>query len=288
MSVGRPRWTLPSTCSIACWTWDARTTSALRNLGRGWGQCGRTLDPCTTLTRISSLCAHEGRGSTGANAPTNRARRGSAGASALTNRARRDSLSMMCPLALPLMPGRSPSRHRRGPPLLDNEAALLLRCAGIHVPAPVEMIINLSRSSDHAAIQEHVEGRCLQVVFRKSPRPVILPEDGEQQRRNDRIHIDAEDVTGSPNIVECLDELPVESMEDVVLAPLLHELGDEPLPRIKVDRFAFEDRVMHARQSPRFRDAHLFRLRLLCLVGFGKARRHRLQVDPVAGIGRVL
>src|SRR4051794_37922048 len=28
MSVGRPRWTSPSTCSIACWTWDARAPSA--------------------------------------------------------------------------------------------------------------------------------------------------------------------------------------------------------------------------------------------------------------------
>ena len=37
-------------CSIACRNWDARTTPAWRNLGRGWGQCTRTLDPCTTLT----------------------------------------------------------------------------------------------------------------------------------------------------------------------------------------------------------------------------------------------
>src|SRR3954452_20229905 len=28
MSVGQPRWRLPATCSTACWTWDARTTSA--------------------------------------------------------------------------------------------------------------------------------------------------------------------------------------------------------------------------------------------------------------------
>src|SRR3954454_24348098 len=49
MSVGRPRWTWRSTCSIACWTWDARPTSALRDLGRGWAQCGRAPDPCTTL-----------------------------------------------------------------------------------------------------------------------------------------------------------------------------------------------------------------------------------------------
>src|SRR4051794_28819355 len=29
MSVGRPRWTWRSTCSTACWSWDARTTSAM-------------------------------------------------------------------------------------------------------------------------------------------------------------------------------------------------------------------------------------------------------------------
>src|SRR5215207_5427142 len=28
MSVGRPRWTSPPTCSIACRTWDARAPSA--------------------------------------------------------------------------------------------------------------------------------------------------------------------------------------------------------------------------------------------------------------------
>src|SRR3954462_13277726 len=28
MRVGQPRWRLPATCSTACWTWDARTTSA--------------------------------------------------------------------------------------------------------------------------------------------------------------------------------------------------------------------------------------------------------------------
>src|SRR3954470_23496679 len=55
MSVGRPRWTWRSTCSTACWTWDARTTSALLNLGSGWGQCGRTPDPCTTLTPVLIL-----------------------------------------------------------------------------------------------------------------------------------------------------------------------------------------------------------------------------------------
>src|SRR3954451_10003708 len=49
MSVGRPRWTSPSTCSIACWTWDARATSASPDPDGVGGQCDRSLDPCTTL-----------------------------------------------------------------------------------------------------------------------------------------------------------------------------------------------------------------------------------------------
>src|SRR3954471_17032564 len=50
-SVGRPRWAWRFTCSTACWSWDARPTSAWRDLGRGWAQCGRAPDPCTTLSR---------------------------------------------------------------------------------------------------------------------------------------------------------------------------------------------------------------------------------------------
>src|SRR3954468_10593724 len=43
MSVGRPRWTSPSTCSIAMWTWDGRATSAWRNLGRVGGSAAAPL-----------------------------------------------------------------------------------------------------------------------------------------------------------------------------------------------------------------------------------------------------
>src|SRR3954452_353673 len=49
-SVGRPRWMSPSTPSTACWSSDARATSAPPDPRRGWGQCARTPDPCTTLT----------------------------------------------------------------------------------------------------------------------------------------------------------------------------------------------------------------------------------------------
>src|SRR3954453_12335327 len=50
-SVGRLRWTWPSTCSTACWSWDARTTSASPDPKRGWGQCARCLDPCNICGR---------------------------------------------------------------------------------------------------------------------------------------------------------------------------------------------------------------------------------------------
>src|SRR3954464_1689808 len=66
MSVGRPRWTWRSTCSIACRNWDARSTSASPDPGRGWGQCGPTPDPCTTLPGVGAKRAgvaepaHEG------------------------------------------------------------------------------------------------------------------------------------------------------------------------------------------------------------------------------------
>src|SRR3954468_10136246 len=51
-SVGRPRWMSPSTPSTACWSSDARATSAPPDPRRGWGQCARTPDPCTTLAHV--------------------------------------------------------------------------------------------------------------------------------------------------------------------------------------------------------------------------------------------
>src|SRR3954463_3736829 len=52
-SVRSLRWTWQSTCSTACWSWDARTTSAWPNPGPGWGHCARIPDPCNTATRLA-------------------------------------------------------------------------------------------------------------------------------------------------------------------------------------------------------------------------------------------
>src|SRR4051794_26532880 len=53
MSVGRLRWTWRSRSSTACWSWDARITSAPLDPGRGRGQCARDPDPCNTVSRGS-------------------------------------------------------------------------------------------------------------------------------------------------------------------------------------------------------------------------------------------
>src|SRR3954470_12636626 len=67
-SVGPLRWTWQSTCSTACWSWDARTTSAWPNPGPGWGHCARIPDPCNTATRgpaAAHRCASRGLGGPG-------------------------------------------------------------------------------------------------------------------------------------------------------------------------------------------------------------------------------
>src|SRR3954452_4498775 len=49
--AGRPRWTWLFMRSTACWSWDARATSASPEPGRGWGDCVHTPDRCTTRPR---------------------------------------------------------------------------------------------------------------------------------------------------------------------------------------------------------------------------------------------
>src|SRR3954470_15254778 len=44
-----------STPSTACWSWDARTTSAPLDPGRGRGECARDPDPCNKVVRGRAL-----------------------------------------------------------------------------------------------------------------------------------------------------------------------------------------------------------------------------------------
>ncbi len=50
-AVGRPRRRLPFVPWTGRWSSDAQSLSELRGPGRGWGQCVRPADPCTTVAR---------------------------------------------------------------------------------------------------------------------------------------------------------------------------------------------------------------------------------------------
>jgi hypothetical protein len=58
---------------------------------------------------------------------------------------------------------------------LHHERALLLRRAGIHISSSVEVIVDLRGGANHAAIEEDIERRGLQVLFRQCTRAEILP-----------------------------------------------------------------------------------------------------------------
>src|SRR4029450_12036362 len=148
-----------------------------------------------------------------------------------------------------------------------------------------KVIVNLRRGSDHATVKEHVEGRRLQILLGQSTRTIVLPENGEQQRRDNGIDVDAEHVARRAGIIKRLDKLTIEGVEDVKVAAFLDEPGDKAFAWIVVDGLALEDRVVHAGQCARPIKARLLRLRLLLLVRFGKACRHRLEIEAVIAIG---
>ena len=114
------------------------------------------------------------------------------------------------------------------------------------------------------------------------PGLVVGPQQRQQQRRDHRVDVDAEDVRARALLVERQHQLAVEGVEHIVAPGPRHVLRHEPLARVVVDRLALEDRVMHARQRPQL-GPHLLRRLLLAAVGLGEVRRHRLQVDAVAG-----
>src|SRR3954454_6367028 len=55
----RPRWTWLFMRSTACWSWDARATSASPEPGRGWGDCVHTPDRCTTLAAHATVARND-------------------------------------------------------------------------------------------------------------------------------------------------------------------------------------------------------------------------------------
>lgn len=59
-----------------------------------------------------------------------------------------------------------------------DEAALLNRRAGIHVPAAVDVVVDLSSRADHAPIKEDRERGVFEFGFSQCLAFVVLPEQG--------------------------------------------------------------------------------------------------------------
>ena len=75
-------------------------------------------------------------------------------------------------------------------------AALRSRGAGIHVAATVDMVIDFTGTSHHAAEQERGKCRHLHRAFAEVAIAVARPEEFQEQRGDDGVDIDAEDVFG--------------------------------------------------------------------------------------------
>src|SRR3954449_8830414 len=110
-SVGRPTWMSPSTPSTACWSSDARATSAPPDPRRGRGQCARTPDPCTTLAAARPGHHRRGGGAAAAGGrgdalppPAGRPGRAGRGGGRLVIPRRRERLGAVLPVQLPAFP----------------------------------------------------------------------------------------------------------------------------------------------------------------------------------------
>lgn len=110
------------------------------------------------------------------------------------------------------------------------------------------------------------------IFFGEAAGAVVLPEQREEKRGDDRIHIDAKDIGRGARLVKRLHKLAVKGVEDVVIPAAGHELGDEALTWIVVHGLAAEDRVVNARQGPQLERTGLARLRLLLAVGIRQSR----------------
>ena len=110
------------------------------------------------------------------------------------------------------------------------------------------MVVDLGRAAEHAGIQEDREGRGFQFAFPDRAGLQRLPEHLEQQRRDHRVDVHAVGVARDTGVEQLLHQRLVEGVEDVALAALLGQPGDEHLAWVVVDRLVLEHRVVHPGQ----------------------------------------
>jgi hypothetical protein len=70
--------------------------------------------------------------------------------------------------------------------------------SGVHVAAAVDVLIDLDCGADYPPIKENRENCGLKTAFGDLAGLVVLPEQGQQQGRDDRIDMDAKDEDAAP------------------------------------------------------------------------------------------
>ena len=108
-------------------------------------------------------------------------------------------------------------------------SALRCRSAGIHVAAAVDVVVDFSGASCHAAEQERGECRHFHRAFAELALAVTRPQEFQQHRGNDGIDVDAEHVGGHAVIVQGLYQRPVIIVENIFLATFLEQACDVDL-----------------------------------------------------------
>src|ERR1019366_8237862 len=170
-----------------------------------------------TLTRERTL---SGRTKTGAEARSTTGMR--------TAAASRSARGTVCTAACPSLRGRDRATTRkrsariRLPATSGDELATRGGSSGVHVAAPVEMVVDLCRRAHHAAEEEDRERRRLQLLLGDSSGLVVRPQQRQEHGRDHPVDIDAEDVGRGTYVEKRLHQLPVVVVKDVVLAALSH------------------------------------------------------------------
>src|ERR1043166_6833876 len=164
---------------------------------------------------------------------------------------------------------------------------LALGCCGarVHVLAAVQVGVYLGGAAEHAPEKKKGKSGSSQRPLRSRAAAVRLPQNLEQQGRNNRVDVDAVHVARDACVVECLHQRAIILVKHVVLAPLRVQLAEEYLARIVIDRLVLEYRMIDARNlAPAAGTAGGG----LGVRVFGSVtRRHRLEVQPVLGLCRI-
>ena len=139
-----------------------------------------------------------------------------------------------------------------------TQLALGRRGSRVHVPAAVEVVVDLGSASEHAGIKEDRERARLESLLGQFTVAVGLPQHLEEQSRDHCIDIDAVDIARHPAFVERPDEFLVVRVEDVVILAAPEQLVSQSYRLVRLSTL-----ISRLYKSIRFQIVPARRLRLV-------------------------